>query len=465
MLPTQRALLKTRNALVEPHALSLLFGFLLEGPLDQSALRLTFQDLVRRHEPLRACYLDSATFSDTQLQNEGEFGFRSAPISHTQVWSILREWARLAFNAPPLLRAMCVNLAPDEHLLLLAFDHLAIDGWGLELLAAEAEQLYAAHLARRTPCLAALPAGQLALLDSEITAWSGGTQAQMEVRRRRAELQGIALRSVHPFGDAHELPSKLRRRVLNIPTNALERWRASSRAAGLTLFPALLAATAVTLCKLRDLDEVVIGGLVANRHTSLAQRTLGAQYSETIFRISCPPGTSVKAAREQAAQQQMASLVHRIDTCMVARLLADGARASRPILPSCMVIMDRHPLNRLVFEDLTVTPLSTILSSAEDLSRDQDIAVPPTADLVLFLRQFEQAAGLTVFWNPQRIPDIAELLRILEQNLGEFGGALASPMEALAITGGLTPCAWNESGWTAAAPTADALSPPPWFAE
>jgi len=47
-----------------------------------------------------------------------------------------------AFDAPPLVRASLLRVAPDEHLLLLTLDHAGADSWSVQLIKKELKLLY-----------------------------------------------------------------------------------------------------------------------------------------------------------------------------------------------------------------------------------------------------------------------------------------------------------------------------------
>ncbi|MFB7470330.1 amino acid adenylation domain-containing protein [Kitasatospora sp. NPDC056184] len=130
----------------------------MRGPLDRTALDAALTDLLARHEALRmsfpatpdgtaqvriaepapcaAEFVDAADDPDPAARAARELGARVA------------EPFDLA--AGPLLRALLVRTAPDEHVLALVMHHIVSDGWSLDLLHRELDALYARH-AHGTP--------------------------------------------------------------------------------------------------------------------------------------------------------------------------------------------------------------------------------------------------------------------------------------------------------------------------
>ncbi|MFG1914953.1 amino acid adenylation domain-containing protein [Micromonospora sp. NPDC048898] len=133
----------------------------LSGELDHDALRLAVRDLISRHETLRTiCPAESGTPRQVVLE---------APDLETLLPTVLVEPAEaqeavrrraaegfdLTVDAP--LRTCLFVLGPQEHVLLLTFHHIAIDGWSFEPLRHDLSAAYRARLAGEAPRWADLP--------------------------------------------------------------------------------------------------------------------------------------------------------------------------------------------------------------------------------------------------------------------------------------------------------------------
>jgi len=87
-----------------------------------------------------------------------------------------------------------------------------------------------------------------------------------------------------------------------------------------------------------------------------------------------------------------------------------------------------------------------------------DMLVPPCGDFVVFLRHLSDSAAVTIFWNPEKVTRIDELIGEIGRGLSALGGGLQIGPGTLE---GGTACALGEDGWTPVVPAVDALSPLP----
>ena len=127
----------------------------LRGALDVEALRQSLQALADRHEALRLRFAPEGDYQiasprvvfDVPLVGAGD---------GAEVDALIREEGETAFDLTqgPLVRARIVRLGEADHVLLLAFHHLAYDGWSLDILL---QDLVALYDAVRTGCPADLP--------------------------------------------------------------------------------------------------------------------------------------------------------------------------------------------------------------------------------------------------------------------------------------------------------------------
>ncbi|MBL8261086.1 MAG: amino acid adenylation domain-containing protein [Xanthomonadaceae bacterium] len=131
-------------------------GLWLEGPLDQTALRAALQAVFERHEVLRTVYrseagltwqhvLDDALVPWHEVDAQGD----DAVARHASALRLARDAVAIPFaiDREPPIRAHLVRLDPERHLLVLAFHHIAIDGWSLTTLVDEFADCYARRCA------------------------------------------------------------------------------------------------------------------------------------------------------------------------------------------------------------------------------------------------------------------------------------------------------------------------------
>jgi hypothetical protein len=127
----------------------------LQGKLNLIALELSFAELIHRHEALRTRYESIADSPIQVVDSPGKFvlGFHNLSELGEQEQSVsvrrlCCEEAQRPFNLTtgPLLRASLIELAPEDHVLLLTMHHIVSDGWSLGILNRELSALYSAYV-------------------------------------------------------------------------------------------------------------------------------------------------------------------------------------------------------------------------------------------------------------------------------------------------------------------------------
>ncbi|MBM4260646.1 MAG: amino acid adenylation domain-containing protein [Deltaproteobacteria bacterium] len=133
----------------------------LRGGLDCQALVKAINEIVARHDALRAVF--DAEGREVTTRSKVDIAVPLEDLSHldqTLQAEQLRKLAeadnreRFALDGGPLLRARIVKCAPEDHKLVLTTHHIAVDGWSHGVLFAELGALYSAFCNGETPSLA-----------------------------------------------------------------------------------------------------------------------------------------------------------------------------------------------------------------------------------------------------------------------------------------------------------------------
>ncbi|HEX5871844.1 MAG TPA: condensation domain-containing protein, partial [Longimicrobium sp.] len=129
-------------------------GFRLRGPLDVDALCEALRDLVARHEMLRVAFAERDGEPVQTVHDGSAFTPRRVEVAEDQWAASEARWqadelalGTFDLGAGETFRATVVRVAEDEHHLLIAFHHLAADGWSAAVLLRELSALYAARVA------------------------------------------------------------------------------------------------------------------------------------------------------------------------------------------------------------------------------------------------------------------------------------------------------------------------------
>ncbi|MCP4661107.1 MAG: amino acid adenylation domain-containing protein, partial [bacterium] len=135
------------------------------GPLEPAALRLSFDELVRRHEVLRTTFTvrdggpvevirGPAPVTLPLVDCTGVPGVQSALVTE----SARREACRpFSLEHGPLLRLALLRLEAGEHVLLITLHHIISDAWSMQVLIREIGTLYNAIVDGEPPALPRLP--------------------------------------------------------------------------------------------------------------------------------------------------------------------------------------------------------------------------------------------------------------------------------------------------------------------
>ncbi|MER7444431.1 non-ribosomal peptide synthetase/MFS transporter [Micromonospora avicenniae] len=243
------------------------------GPLDVPALRAALDGLTRRHESLRTRFPADADGRPTVVIEETV----EVPLTVVDAAdaTAAQELVEAASTEPfdlahgPLLRALLIRLAPEEHVLFLGKHHIVGDGWSVDLLLRDLVTLY------RGAEPPALPVqyGDFAVWETQELA---GPAAQGHLQWWRQRLAGVT-----PL----ELP-------LDLPRPATQTYRgdfveftldgatrdglyALTHSYGGTLFMTMLAAYEVLLARHAGQEDFVVGASVAGRSVPELENVVG----------------------------------------------------------------------------------------------------------------------------------------------------------------------------------------------
>jgi amino acid adenylation domain-containing protein len=251
-------------------------GLRLRGACVVAALEQSFTDLVRRHEALRTRFpvRDGEPFQDILSAKSIHFtlprdDLRLLPRSEREerARALADETAVAAFDLAtgPLIRARLIQLADEDHLLVVVIHHIVSDGWTINLITRELTACYGARVAGEEPSLPPLTAHY-----ADFAEWQrrqhSATRLQKSLDFWRAHLVG---------GVAAEIPADRQRpRVVNgVGREYRCGWSAELTAGlhrlaqreGVTLYMVLVAGYAAVLARHARQDDLVLGTSVANR--------------------------------------------------------------------------------------------------------------------------------------------------------------------------------------------------------
>ncbi|MGW6642430.1 amino acid adenylation domain-containing protein [Streptomyces iakyrus] len=138
-------------------------GMLLEGELDQDALRRAWELMFSRHEVLRTTVVREGTATPLAVVSRSvPLPLRFIDVSHLDETDrqeavdsyLTSDWESGAdFAAPTLVRIAVIALAADRHQLVWSYHHMLLDGWSAPIVVAELMDAYRAFRAGGEPRL------------------------------------------------------------------------------------------------------------------------------------------------------------------------------------------------------------------------------------------------------------------------------------------------------------------------
>jgi amino acid adenylation domain-containing protein len=259
----------------------------LRGALDPAALAGALGGLIRRHEVLRTTYLleeDAAEPVQVVALALDEPRLPFADLSglpveerESEARRLVTEEASRPFDLErgPVLRALLLRLAPEEHLLAATLHHISGDGVSLEILVREIGLLYRAALVPAVPAVLEV----LPLQYPDFAVWQRrqlqGEALEAQLRFWRDELAGVPaileLPADRPGGDSLAGAQQ----HFDFPSGLAKGLRTLARKRGATLFMTLLAGFEALLQRVTGQDRFAVGTPIAGRRHAEVEGLIG----------------------------------------------------------------------------------------------------------------------------------------------------------------------------------------------
>jgi amino acid adenylation domain-containing protein/FkbH-like protein len=257
----------------------------IRGSFYSDVLQRSLDEICRRHQVLRTRYEpgvdEPVQVMDPHSRVELQFqDLRSLPAENREetALGIAREECHRPFNLSTELplRARLLQLADDDHVLVVVMHHTVTDGRTSGIFFDDLSAIYDATLAGRTHTLPEL-AFQYADYAKRERAEMQGSRLEEEVAYWRSHLQGapptlnLPTDRVRPQQASHAGE----RRRLMLTDATVERLKETARATGSTLFTVILGALRILLYRWTAQQDIVIGTVASNRSRSGSERMVG----------------------------------------------------------------------------------------------------------------------------------------------------------------------------------------------
>jgi non-ribosomal peptide synthetase component F/thioesterase domain-containing protein/acyl carrier protein len=291
--PAQEKMWQADRALPGNPSYNASFRWKLEGPLDTQILERSFNEIVRRHEILRA------TFS----RNGGTPVQLIAPSAHlridvrdlrplapekreSEMDRLSAEEARRSVDIEkgPLIRVGLLRMEDQHHILMLTIHHLVCDGWSIGLIMEELQKIYAAFAEGHDS-----PLPELGIQYPDYVVWQRERIASAEVERQLgywkekfANYKRFEVLADFPRAAQRTTNSAIASMLL--PRELTETLKEFSNKQGGTLFITSLAVCLALLRRYSGETDIAVGSPLAGRNRADLESLVGLFVNHVVFR-------------------------------------------------------------------------------------------------------------------------------------------------------------------------------------
>lgn len=273
------------------------FRWNLVGPLQVSVLERVFNEIIRRHEILRATFTTiegqplQVIIPSLKLTMEAK-DLRSLPFDHreAEMDRISAEEARRSFNlrAGPLVRVRLLRMEDERYVLTLTLHHIISDGWSIGLIMEELQKIYAAYAVGHES-----PLPELRIQYPDYVVWQKDRLARDEIDHqlsywkkklagyRRLEVPGDAAQTVGSTSNSSICSFML-------PRELSDKLKDFSNQQGSTMFITTLAACMLLLRQYSGTNDVAVGSPLAGRDRTDLEGLIGLFVNQVVFRVEDP---------------------------------------------------------------------------------------------------------------------------------------------------------------------------------
>nr|QEO74614.1 condensation domain-containing protein [uncultured bacterium] len=292
----------------------------LRGPFVPEFFKQAVEEVMRRHESLRTRFV---TDEGRASQVIDEAAALDVPVldlrqmSKDEQTKEVRRLATLDIQKPfdlttgPLVRLTVVQLAENEHVLMLTMHHIVSDGWSMTVLMRELIVLYHAFSHGESS-----PLPELTIQYADYAVWQREWLQEevldQQMKYWREQLQGAPPVLELPTDHARPAVQSLRGRMLKrrMSGELLQQLESLSRREGLTMYMSVLAAFVVVLARYSGQREIVVGTPIAGRTRREIEGLIGFFVNTLVLRTSVDEQESVRQLLERVREVCLGAYTH-----------------------------------------------------------------------------------------------------------------------------------------------------------
>jgi len=352
----------------------------LTGPLEVDALEQSLNEVISRHEVLRATFSTENGSPVQIIHPEMILKLPVADLRHLPETEREAEVLRLAtmeaqrpfdLGRGPLVRSGLLWIDEEEYIVLLTIHHIAFDGWSTGVLVQEVAALYEAITHRLPPPLADLPIQyadysswqrlslQGEVLDAQLSYWKdrlGDRPSILELPTDRPHPPVQTYRGAYyKFEISRDLTNRL---------------KSLSRQEDVTLYITLLAAFQTLLYRYTGQTDICVGSPIANRNRREIEGLIGLFTNMLVMRSDLSGDPDFRKLLHKVREVALGAQAHQeIPFEMLVDELQVERNMSHSPLFQVALVYQNAPMGDLKLGDMTMSIIETDVGTVKlDLS-------------------------------------------------------------------------------------------------
>ncbi|AVJ22391.1 non-ribosomal peptide synthetase [Pseudomonas sp. MYb193] len=285
----------------------------LHGHLDLAALQRSFDSLLARHESLRTQLVEDGERLWQAVMPQARVQIQQAHVDQAQLMARVEEEVARPFDLhqAPLLRVTLLQLAEDEHVLVMVQHHIVSDGWSMQVMVEELVQLYAAHSQGHDLQLPELP-----IQYADYALWQRGWMEAGEQARQLAYWQALLggeqpvlelpLDRPRPAQQSHRGASL----QVHLQPTLVAGLKRLAQQEGVTAFMLLLASFQALLYRYSGQSDIRIGVPNANRNRVETERLIGFFVNTQVLKADLDGQMSFAELLQQTKRRALEAQAH-----------------------------------------------------------------------------------------------------------------------------------------------------------
>jgi amino acid adenylation domain-containing protein/thioester reductase-like protein len=337
------------------------------GYLNVTALSLSINEIIRRHETLRTTFSIENGEAVQIIHEASEFQLLVIDLqalSETEQQNQVTQLAKLEAQKPfnfeePLLRVTLLQLGATENVILFTMHHIISDGWSTGILIKELTALYQAFSTNTSCILPELPI-QYADFGVWQRNWLQGEVQQTQLNYWKQKLAGTLAVLDLPTDRARGAIQTDRgaSASVTLPKSLSEELKNLCQQQGVTLFMTLLAAFKLLLYRYTQQNDIIVGTPIANRNRSEIEGLIGFFVNTLVLRTDLGGNPSFRELLRRVREVTLGAYAHQD---LPFEQLVDSLQPERDLshnsLFQVMFILQNAPTEDLRLKELTLSPV------------------------------------------------------------------------------------------------------------